>query len=95
MTPNCTVSTAGDTYGVLSGYDAKPGYDLATGLGSVNAFNLVQNWGQVTFNSTTTTLSLNNSTIGPISITHGTSVPVVVTVSGGPGTSTSPTETFR
>ena len=91
VTPNCTVSTAGDAYGVLSGYDAKPGYDLATGLGSVNAFNLVQNWGQVTFNSTTTTLSLNNSTIGPISITHGTSVPVVVTVSGGPGTSTSPT----
>jgi len=91
VTPSCTVSTAGDANGVLSGYDASAGYDLATGLGSVNAFNLVQNWRQVTFNSTTTTLSLNNSTIGPISITHGTSVPVVVTVTGGPGTSTSPT----
>lgn len=91
VTPNCTVSTAGDAYGVLSGYDASTGYDLATGLGSVNAFNLVQNWGQVTFHSTTTTLSLNNTTIGPISITHGASVPVVVTVTGGPATSTSPT----
>lgn len=89
-TPDCTVSLLGDKYGVLSGYDAKAGYDLATGLGSVNAFNLAQNWGQVTFNSTTTTLSLNNSTIGPISITHGTSVPVVVMVTG-PAASTSPT----
>jgi hypothetical protein len=90
VTPNCTVSTAGDAYGVLSGYDAKPGYDLATGLGSVNAFNLVQNWGQVTFNPTTTTLTLNGNNT-PLSVAHGTSVTVSVTVSGGPGTSTSPT----
>ena len=29
--------------GILPGYDAKAGYDLATGLGSVNARNLVNN----------------------------------------------------
>jgi subtilase family serine protease len=29
--------------GILNGYDAKAGYDLATGLGSVNARNLVNN----------------------------------------------------
>jgi subtilase family serine protease len=30
--------------GVLSGFNAGVGYDQATGLGSVNAFNLVENW---------------------------------------------------
>ena len=28
------------------GYDAAPGYDLATGLGSVDAFNLISAWGK-------------------------------------------------
>ncbi len=43
-TTNCNVSTQGDAIGVLSGYFATPGFDLTTGLGSVNAFNLVTNW---------------------------------------------------
>lgn len=43
--PNCTVNTSGDTIGVLNGYSAGTGYDLATGLGSVNAANLVNNLG--------------------------------------------------
>jgi hypothetical protein len=43
-TANCTVSTAGDAYGVLPGYAAGTGYDLASGLGSVNANNLVNGW---------------------------------------------------
>jgi len=42
--PNCTVSVSSDLYGVLSGYSTTGGYDLATGLGSVNATNLVNNW---------------------------------------------------
>jgi subtilase family serine protease len=43
--PNCTVNTSGDTIGVLSGYSASTGYDQATGLGSINASNLVLNYG--------------------------------------------------
>lgn len=43
--PNCAVNNSGDNIGVLSGYAAGPGYDLATGLGSVNASNLVLNLG--------------------------------------------------
>src|ERR1700728_3276241 len=43
--PNCTVTTSGDTIGVLNGYTAGTGYDLATGLGSINASNLVLNFG--------------------------------------------------
>jgi Pro-kumamolisin, activation domain/Abnormal spindle-like microcephaly-assoc'd, ASPM-SPD-2-Hydin len=39
--PDCVTNTAGDEVGILSGYKAGTGYDLATGLGSVNAENLV------------------------------------------------------
>ncbi len=41
--PNCTVAS-GATTGVMAGFSAGPGYDLATGLGSVDAYNLVMNW---------------------------------------------------
>jgi subtilase family serine protease len=43
--PNCNKTVSSDTYGILTGYNAGPGYDLATGLGSVDAANLVNNWG--------------------------------------------------
>lgn len=59
----------------LTGFPAQPGYDLATGLGSVNAANLVANWQNVTFASTSTKLQLS-----PVSITHGQSVTASVTV---------------
>jgi hypothetical protein len=68
--PNRNFSNASDTYGILSGYNAAVGYDLATGLGSVNADSLVHNWIQPT-NPTTTSLSISLSGGGPISITHG------------------------
>jgi subtilase family serine protease len=59
----------------LTGFPAGSGYDLATGLGSVNAANLVANWQNVTFASTTTKLQLS-----PVSITHGQSVTASATV---------------
>jgi hypothetical protein len=43
-TLNCVTSVPGDALGVLSGYNAGTGYDPATGLGSVNAANLVKAW---------------------------------------------------
>jgi subtilase family serine protease len=42
--PNCTVHHTGDAVGIINGYKSTVGYDLATGLGSVNANNLVNNW---------------------------------------------------
>jgi subtilase family serine protease len=42
--PNCNKTVSSDTYGILTGYNAGVGYDLATGLGSVDAANLVNNW---------------------------------------------------
>ena len=73
-------SVPGET-GYPSGvYAAATGYDLATGLGSVNVANLVSAWASATFNATTTTLTLNVDTV-PITIDHGTSVAVGGTVS--------------
>ena len=42
--PNCSSTTAGKN-GALTGYAAGPGYDLATGLGSVDAYAMALNWG--------------------------------------------------
>jgi hypothetical protein len=76
--PNCTTNTAGDQFGVLSGYSTTTGYDLATGLGSVDAANLVNNWNKATFIATTGTLTLNNGTA--VNVTHGSAVPVAIAI---------------
>jgi len=75
---NCTTSTYGDPYGILSGYNAGAGYDVATGLGSVNANNLINNWNSVTFKPSTTTLTLNGG--NAVNITHGAPISVGVSV---------------
>jgi subtilase family serine protease len=67
-------------------YQAGVGFDLASGLGSVNINNLVTNWNTVTFNPTTTTLALS-----PLSITHGAAVNVTIGVAPSSGTGTAPT----
>lgn len=77
--PNCTVTSGGDYYGVLSGYSTGTGYDLATGLGSVDAANLVNNWSKATFTATSATLQLNSG--NPVNVKHGTAVPVNISVS--------------
>ena len=82
--PNCTVSNAGDSYGVLSGYNTGSAYDLATGLGSVDAANLVNDWSEVTFTPTSTTLQLKSG--NPVNVKHGTAVPVNISV--GPSAAT-------
>jgi Bacterial Ig-like domain (group 3)/Subtilase family len=44
--PNCSLTSvsSGNTIGVLSGFDGAAGFDLATGLGSMNVANVVNNW---------------------------------------------------
>ncbi len=61
-----------------TGFTAGVGYDEATGLGSVNVSNLVNQWNSIRVNASTTTLSLNNG--NPVNVTHGTAVPVNITV---------------
>lgn len=81
--PNCTLSTANDnTNGYYTfGYYAGAGYDLATGLGSVDANQLFNDWNALSFKSTSTNLSLSRT-----SFTHGTAVTVNVGVTGSGGT---------
>ena len=65
-------------------YAATAGYDLATGLGSVNVTNLVNQWSAVSFHPTTTTIV----TATPTTITHGQPVNVNITVTSSSGTPT-------
>jgi subtilase family serine protease len=67
-------------------YQATAGYDLTTGLGSVNVANLVNQWNTVTFSPTSTSLLLNNT--NNISIIHGQSVSVNISVVPNSGTGT-------
>ena len=66
-------------------YKSTVGYDLATGLGSVNVQNLVNQWGSIAFTATTTTLALS-----PTTFTHGAnaSVSIAVAPSSGAGVPT-------
>jgi len=70
-----------------SQYQAQAGYDLTTGLGSVNVANLITNWSSATFNPTTTAFTLNGGTTA-ITITHGQPVSVSATVTPNSGTIT-------
>jgi hypothetical protein len=82
--PNCTTSHAGDQYGILSGYNAAANYDLATGIGSVDVGQLLQNWALATFRPSLTTLSLSPTT----GLTHGQSVNVTASVAPSTGSGT-------
>ena len=72
-TPDCGAN------GFLTGYDAGTGYDLASGLGSVDAAQLVNQWNSVALTDTTTGLTINGST-APVSATHGTNLTFQVRV---------------
>lgn len=80
---NCTLDTNGDGFYSLQVYPAGVGYDLATGLGSIDANVLLTNWNKVTFKSTATNLTLSSTTFA-----HGTPVTVTSTVVSSGGTPT-------
>ena len=90
-TPNCSV-TSGALTGVLIDssnnptYMAKAGFDLATGLGSVNATNLVNGIANAIkgFTPTTSALTLNGAT-APVTAAHGASIAVGVTLTPASG----------
>jgi subtilase family serine protease len=82
---NCYVSNPSDKYGLLStssnslvpAYAAGPGYDLATGLGSINVANLVNKWP-----SPNTPLSISKAHTGNFAAGQ-TNATYTVTVSNG------------
>jgi hypothetical protein len=63
----------------LTGFSATTDFDLATGLGSVNAANLVTAWGAISHGATATTLSASG---GAVSGTHGQPVVLTINVTG-------------
>ncbi|MFZ1941409.1 MAG: Ig-like domain repeat protein [Terracidiphilus sp.] len=67
----------------MTGYEATPGYDLATGLGSVDVNKLATNWQPLTGSSTA---SVTLSTGGVTSIMHGDPLTATVTVTGNGAT---------
>src|SRR6266567_4705771 len=80
--PNCSSTTSG-TNGVLvslasptiPAWTTAIGYDLATGLGSVNVTNLATQWPLAVgnFHATTTSLTVNGGT-SLVTVPHGTAV---------------------
>jgi len=90
--PDCSTAAAGGN-GVLidpahttEAWTATAGYDMTTGLGSVNVNNLASIWGTASSVGTTTTLTLSPTT----GIKHGSAenVAVNVTVTANTGTGT-------
>jgi Pro-kumamolisin, activation domain/Bacterial Ig-like domain (group 3) len=90
-TLNCSITVASangvlvePTSSTTEAWMATAGYDLATGLGSVNVNNLATQWNTVNTVATTTTLTLSPTT----GITHGTGEDVTVNVTVTPTTGT-------
>jgi hypothetical protein len=71
------VTTGNNNVPGLTGFSAVSGFDLATGLGSVNAANLVTAWKALASATTSTTLSAS-----PVSVAHGTAVNLTINVTG-------------
>ena len=86
-TPNCSnTSTAANQFGVLGtavnpSFKATAGYDLATGLGTVNVANLATAWATAGLTATTTTITASPSG----TIAHGSNANFTVTVAGSGG----------
>ena len=87
-TPSCSSPSGSGTGVMVTGnspaYTAGPGYDLATGLGSVNAANLANSIVSLSRASSSAALQLNGSdgsNGNVITATHGTPIAVDVNVS--------------
>ena len=75
-TSGCSQDT-NNSYDSLQLYPATKGYDLASGLGSVNVESLIANWDKVKMQPTTTLLSLSSDVVP-----HGTPVTARASVNG-------------
>jgi subtilase family serine protease len=88
----CTVATPECPTGGSIGYSAGTGYDLATGWGSVNVSNLVNDWGLVTPIANTSATGSTASSIAvatsSTSVAAGATVTFTATITGSAGTPT-------
>ncbi len=82
-TSGCAANAGG--YYFMTGYNTSTGFDEASGLGSVDASQMVSNWAGAGLTATNSSLTLNGATTA-LNITHGASVTVNVGVTGSGGT---------
>jgi subtilase family serine protease len=92
-TPNCTATQSfggyADEIGIATGYSAIQGYDLATGLGSLNVYNVVTAWpATVGASAATVTVKPGQSTLNA-----SNSLSVTVTLASNPTGGSTPTGT--
>ncbi len=89
--PNCSnTSTAANQYGILvdpahtnnPAWETTTGYDLATGLGSLNVGNLLASWSSATF--TGDTVAITSPATNTVNITHGATANFTVKVTPTP-----------
>jgi subtilase family serine protease len=66
-----------DSYYSYQEYPATTGYDLASGLGTVDVNQMLTNWNKVTYKTSATTLS-----VSPTALTHGQNATFTTTVTG-------------
>jgi subtilase family serine protease len=86
--PNCSNQTSGQ-FGIMAttnggstpAFNAGTGYDLATGLGTVNVTNLLAKWASPNRTASTTTVSLSSTapTVDSIVTVSGTVTPATAT----------------
>ncbi len=80
----CKTGSTGCTSGSF-GYSAGPGYDLATGLGSVDAYNLVTKWSSAPAGvGTTLTLAASSTSMAPSGTSTLTAKVMAVSGSSAP-----------
>lgn len=72
----CTADATGGTFSI-GGWSATPGYDMASGLGSVDAYQMVTNWNKVSFAGTATHLFASSTRLE-----HGETVTLGTVVTG-------------
>ena len=77
------ITTGNNTVPGVAGFTAGPGYDLATGLGSVDASLLVNNWGGGSTTTPTPALHLSAPSTASLASGGSATVTATITVSGG------------
>lgn len=82
LVPSCS-STQRNCVPTQVGFNAGPGYDQTTGLGSVDAYNLITAWTQSTGGGTFPAVLLLTSSVNPLPAAGSTVLTATVSTPGG------------
>jgi hypothetical protein len=87
--PDCLLPpiTSAFPFGETTGHDSTAGYDMVTGLGSIDIANLVNNWSSVNFSPTGTALTLDGGT-STVTAVHGSPIQALAAVTALSGSPT-------